>query len=69
RARCASSSRDDGVGFDGDAVESASGGSRLGLAGIRERLALVGGQLTIESTPGQGTSVYVVIPLSGGGLR
>ena len=36
----------------------------LGLLGMEERVALVGGSLTIESTLGMGTSVYVRIPNS-----
>ena len=49
---------DDGVGFDpGTATD------RLGLAGIHERIALVGGTVTIESTPGEGAVVSVEIPL------
>ncbi len=51
---------DDGRGFDADAV---SGG--LGLKNIRERAALLGGEATIESSPGIGTSVYVDLPLRG----
>ena len=48
---------DDGVGFDQSAMQA--GQSRgLGLAGMRERLALVGGELAIESEPGVGTHLY-----------
>ena len=49
---------DDGVGFD---VERGPG-QRLGLRGMRERLALVGGTLEIESGPGRGTSLFVRVP-------
>jgi signal transduction histidine kinase len=35
---------------------------RLGLFGMEERAALVGGAFTIESHPGTGTSVYIEIP-------
>ncbi|GAB4459517.1 MAG: HAMP domain-containing protein [Anaerolineales bacterium] len=52
---------DDGVGFD----PSAQRGERhLGLLGMRERAELLGGTLTIESTPQQGTSVFIEIPLA-----
>jgi signal transduction histidine kinase len=51
---------DDGIGFDATA---ASGDQHLGLMGITERAELLGGKLTIESTPGRGTSVFVEIPL------
>ena len=36
---------------------------KLGLYGMEERAALVGGRLTIESTPGKGTTVFVEVPL------
>lgn len=51
---------DDGVGFDPSANTD-----RLGLAGIRERVALVGGDVEIESMPGAGTAVLVEIPVVG----
>jgi len=34
----------------------------LGVAGMRERLALIGGELEIESSIGVGTTVFVRIP-------
>lgn len=56
---------DDGCGFDPEAVSNSSGATgRLGLLGMRERVALVGGTLTVESTPGCGTTVFVRIPLA-----
>ncbi len=48
---------DDGVGFDPDAVTD-----RLGIAGIRERVALLDGTAAVESSPGGGTTVVVEIP-------
>jgi signal transduction histidine kinase len=36
----------------------------LGLVGMRERTALMGGTLEIESRPGEGTTVYVRIPVT-----
>jgi len=57
---------DNGVGFDPDHVaDSAEERERLGLYGIEERASLVGGQLTIESEPGGGTTLSVEIPLEG----
>lgn len=55
---------DDGCGFEPDLVASASLRERLGLAGIAERAALVGGRLTMESQPGQGTTIFVTVPLA-----
>ncbi len=54
---------DDGRGFDVDATT----GQRLGVLGMRERAALVGGTLVVESTPGRGTTVIARIPLTGDG--
>jgi len=58
--------RDDGKGFDVTKVENqyAQRGS-LGLLNMKERAELVGGQLTIESTPGRGTLVSLIVPLDG----
>jgi signal transduction histidine kinase len=52
---------DDGAGFDPEAV----GRGRLGLLGMRERLALVGGGLVVESAPGGGATVIARVPLAG----
>lgn len=55
---------DDGCGFDVEAVmKNPLKERQLGLLGMEERVALVGGSLTIESTPHLGTSVYVRIPI------
>lgn len=52
--------RDDGVGFD--AAAALREGSGLGLHGIQERVALLGGIVGIDSAPGQGTTIRVRIP-------
>ena len=51
---------DDGVGFD---VDEALRRGRLGLLGMRERAEMLGGTLTIESSPEAGTTVYANLPL------
>lgn len=57
---------DDGVGFDVAAVRSGPAvAQRLGLLGMDERVRLLGGTLTIESSPEAGTSIFVRIPLAG----
>jgi PAS domain S-box-containing protein len=55
---------DDGQGFDVDAL-SRDGDirKRLGLVGMEERILLIGGTLTIESNPGEGTTVLANVPL------
>jgi signal transduction histidine kinase len=54
---------DRGAGFDPEATLSAAASS--GLAGMRERAALLGGRLTVTSTPGSGTQVMAELPLTG----
>ena len=53
---------DDGCGFAASSVEESAG---LGLAGMRERAALAGGSLTVDSKPGQGTRVCLRARLDG----
>jgi signal transduction histidine kinase len=50
---------DDGGGFDPEQA----GTDSLGLEGIRERVALHDGRLTLESAPGAGTTLRVEVPL------
>jgi two-component system sensor histidine kinase UhpB len=53
---------DDGQGFNvDDMMRSRERG--LGLFGMQERLALVGGQLVIDSAPGGGTRVHARVPI------
>jgi signal transduction histidine kinase len=56
---------DDGKGFDADTPTSATGSSGgLGLIGMKERVALVGGKFKVESKPGSGTTIVIRIPSS-----
>ena len=50
---------DDGEGFEPGAV----GAEGLGLLGMRERVSLIDGRLTVESTPGAGATLAVEVPL------
>ncbi len=54
---------DNGIGFDPTAPPRHAPGSGLGLVGVRERVALVGGRCTVDSAPGQGTRIVVELPL------
>ncbi|HEX6871769.1 MAG TPA: sensor histidine kinase [Micromonosporaceae bacterium] len=55
---------DNGRGFDPDRPGAApTAGTGLGLAAMRSRLAEVGGLLTIEAAPGQGTVLNAAIPV------
>lgn len=53
--------RDDGRGFDPEAALRA--GRSRGLVGMRERAELLGGELRIDSAPGEGTTITAVIPV------
>ncbi|MAE71927.1 MAG: hypothetical protein CME06_15855 [Gemmatimonadetes bacterium] len=53
---------DDGEGFDPRATES----DRFGLLGMRERAELMGGELVLHSTPGEGTRISLSVPLERG---
>ena len=57
---CAS---DDGKGFVPEEVDELEGG-HLGLLGMAERASLLGGHLDLRSSPGLGTVVRAVLPLS-----
>ena len=64
--------RDDGEGFDpdreaGKVRDQNSGG--FGLKGMRERVERVGGTLSIESAPGEGTTLAVELPMNMRGLE
>lgn len=55
--------RDDGVGFAmPDRVDALTDRGHFGLIGMRERAELIGARLTIHSSPGQGTTVELILP-------
>ncbi len=56
---------DDGRGF----TPRDTGSAGWGLIGMRERAALVGGSLTVDSQPGQGTTIELRVPYLGVGGR
>ena len=51
---------DNGKGFD---TSTLSNIEALGIAGMRERAGLVGGQLNVSSRPGKGTRIYFNVPV------
>lgn len=57
---------DDGIGFLPD--ENIGRTGHYGLLGMRERARLLGGSLTIESQPDQGTTVKIQLPITNGRL-
>ncbi len=62
---------DDGVGFDEDQVQRdpLNDRARLGLLGMRERVQLIGGELLVQSEPGQGTLISVTVPLGAAAVK
>ena len=58
---------DDGQGFVVEQVTQAKRFKRLGLLGMRERVEMAGGQLSVTSTPGRGTTIQAQIPFPKGG--
>jgi PAS domain S-box-containing protein len=57
---------DDGRGFDVAArLAAAHDEKRLGLLSMKERVALLGGTMEIQSRPGQGTKIFIELPYGG----
>ena len=58
---------DDGKGFDSASSASAPNGKRgLGLMGMKERMSVIGGELHLQSQPGKGTAIHLIVPLQQG---
>jgi len=54
---------DNGKGFQKEHLLNASKSKRLGLLGMRERLEMIGGNFTVTSAPGKGTTLLAQVPL------
>ena len=66
-ARIAMTVADNGRGFEAPPVLAAEAdvgveGGHFGLRGIQDRVAMLGGTFALDSTPGQGTVLRVVVP-------
>ena len=56
--------RDDGKGFEvASTLERSASGGHAGLLGMRERVEAMGGALTIQAAPGQGTDLHARLPV------
>ena len=58
--------KDNGKSFPVQGVLPAGRNKGLGLLGMRERVEMVGGRFTVESAPGQGTTIRAEIPFANG---
>lgn len=56
---------DNGKSFNVERVLFANKKKRLGFLGMRERVEMVGGEFTVDSVKGTGTTIGVLIPLNG----
>lgn len=54
---------DNGCGFAHESLYAEHGLHPLGLLGMRERAAMLGGELRVHSSPGKGTEIHAVFPL------
>ena len=55
---------DNGIGFDIEKKRTqTSSSSGIGLKSMTNRASLIGAQITVQSTPGKGTSITVELPL------
>lgn len=59
--------RDDGRGFNGEPADGMSG--HYGIKGMRERALSIGGNLTIESREGEGTTIRLELPEAAGQME
>lgn len=57
---------DCGCGFEADQLGVKGAPAGLGLAGMRERLVLLDGEVSVKSKPGQGTRITLRVPLDAG---
>jgi len=62
--------RDDGCGLPADnGSQGPERAGRMGLAGMRERIAALGGRIDLESRPGSGLTLCVYLPAAAGATR
>ena len=54
---------DAGAGFDPNQALPANGQGGFGLLSVRERIQMMGGEVTVRSNPGDGTTVFIKVPL------
>jgi signal transduction histidine kinase len=55
--------KDNGKSFKVESAMKLKGGSHLGIIGMRERMEMIGGRFSIQSAPGEGSTVVAEIPM------
>ena len=69
---CVIEVRDEGAGFDLEALQTQeqalhrAEGTEFGLPRLAERMELLGGEMVVETAPGEGTQVRLLVPASSG---
>jgi signal transduction histidine kinase len=58
--------KDNGIGFPAENLLQGKKKNRLGLLGMRERVEMVRGKFTVQSSPGKGTTILAQIPFADG---
>lgn len=64
RGRIIAEIRDEGCGFELPDPGAEPIDGRVGLAGMRDRAALIGGEVTVWTAPGEGTTVRATLPVA-----
>ena len=57
---------DNGIGFDREKAEKARLNRHLGLVSMRERIELLQGTFLLETAPGNGTKITMLLPIDEG---
>lgn len=58
---------DEGCGFDFDEIrKKIDDGTSIGLAGMRERVLMFGGNFKVRTCPGEGTAIFITLPAGNG---
>jgi len=60
--RIAAMVEDDGAGFDTNPIDGIASHGGVGLLAMHERARMLGGSVTVESSPGEGTVVFIDVP-------
>ena len=60
---------DDGAGFDSELIKVPGASGGLGIRSMTERVWMLGGTMNIDTAPGRGTRIEVMVPVGGGMVK